>query len=122
MGQQCHWGIKLHENRYLDGIARSAVIGKLEAGCASVDWGKTSDFTVNSRGKEDRFTCTTTLLAAYVPCTLDSSAILPSANRGTSTARFKFVGGVEALEIGRETARASDGACSETHRAELSLA
>jgi len=103
MGQQCHWGIKLHEDRYLDGIARSAVIGKLEAGCASID-------------------CTATLLAAYVPCTLDSSAILPSTDRGASTARFKFVGSVEALEIGRETARARDGACSETHGAELSLA
>jgi len=92
--------IKLHGDPFLEGIARCAVIGKLVARRASVD-------------------CTTALLAAYVPCTGDNSAILPSADRGTSTARFKFVGSVEALKIGRETARANNGACSETHGAKL---
>jgi len=47
---------------------------------------------------------------------------LSSADRGASTARFKFVGSVEALEIGGETTRAGDGACGETHGAELRLA
>jgi len=73
-----------------------------EARCASVD-------------------CACALLASDVPCTFDSGAILSFANGGTSTARFKFVGSVEALEIATETSRARNGTCGETHRTKLSV-
>jgi len=61
--------------------------------------------------------CTTALLASDVPCTFHGGAILAFTDRGTSTARFKFVRDVEALKIGSRATHASDGACSETHRA-----
>lgn len=81
----------------LDVDAGFAIAGSLVASCASVY-------------------CTTALLACNVPCAFDSGAILSFADRSTTAARFKFVGGVEALEVLSRTVHAGDGTCMETHR------
>jgi len=90
-----------HETQYLNWYAGSAMLGTFEARCAIID-------------------CTATLLASDIPCTSDGRAILSLTNRGTSPARFEFVGNVKAFEIASEAARASDGARSESHRAKRS--
>lgn len=73
--------------------------------------------TLEARGTSIDFT--RALLAPNIPRTLYSGAILSFVDRGASTARFKFVGGVKALEIARKTTRASNGTCGETHRTKL---
>jgi len=87
----------------LDSGAEFAITRTLETRCTSVD-------------------CTTAQLASDVPSTRDSGAILPFADRGTSTTRFQFVGGVKALKIATKTARAGNRTRGETHGTKLSVA
>lgn len=93
-------GINGTKDHYSSGDAGCAIRRTLEAECAVVN-------------------CTFSLLAPDIPSTLDGGAILPFADRGTSTARLKFVGSVQAFEITGEIARAGNRSCGETHGAKL---
>jgi hypothetical protein len=57
--------------------------------------------------------------APNIPCTLDSGTIFSSADRCTSTARFKFGGGIEAFKIFCKPVRTANRTCGKTHRTQL---
>jgi len=90
------------EKKCLAWDARFSVMGTLVACCAGVH-------------------CTSTILTSHIPCTFDCGTILTLTDRGAPTTRLEFVGGVEALEIASGAAQAGDGACGETHRAQLGV-
>ena len=109
------------EKKCLAWDARFSVMGTLVACCAGVHCREGANVRNDRQGDGKGFTCTSTILASHIPCTFDSGTILTLTDRGAPTTRLEFVGGVEALEIASGAAQAGDGACGETHRAQLGV-